>query len=348
MSYPFQQVISKLSGDLNQLAAYTRKRDERIEDIGRQVKALQALLPSLKVSGGTSLNGDAGGPSGGVRCPWSGQIKRIEEIPGARIPYTLLAEIPIAADSLSTRLVQSVPISQEGPFIAVRRVATFVSNFAFQVTDPQTQVVARFSGRSNGRYRPVSSAWDLFDAMQSHSDGGAFYLRRLIDSGFAAGILLPSAALALPTNASSFRTMMPDFTVRVTVESAQMARQNMEVPSSIWASGINDPTTLGALDFFSRNESITFEVQQNHGNNPSYGNVDGLTIFPNAAATGWPFIAGQFDAHEGIATPRCSDVSDGDQEIPDLLATDAIERAAEGILYVGYEGYKIVQPYGAS
>jgi hypothetical protein len=339
---PFQQAINQLAAqfkaDYNNLAATLRVRDNKLQELKTQVNDLQKVLNALHMDGGES-------PAGGVVCPWTGQIRRIEDIPGARVPYVLLAEIPIDTDS-TTRLQQSVPISQEGPFVAVRRVATFVSSHAFQVTDPTTEQVARFSGRSNGRYRPVSSSWDIFDAMGGRTDSAAFYLRRLLDSGFVAGDIMPSAALALPTNQSGFRTMEMDFTVRVVLESSQMARQNQEIPSSIWVSGINDPTSLGALDFFARNESVTFEIQPNHVNNPPFGNVDGLTIFPNSAATGWPFTDGQYDAHEGIATPECSDISAADDDIPDLIADDPIERSASGILIVGFEGYKIVQPIG--
>ena len=345
MNNPFQAAINQLAtqfrSEQNNLAATLRLKDKELQQVKGQVDDLQKVLNSLHVQAGEEERV----PPGAVRCPWTNAIRRIEDIPGTRVPYVLLCQIEISSDS-TARLQQSVPISQEGPFIAVRRVATFLSSHTFQVTDPTTSQVARFSGRSNGRYRPVSSAWDLFDGSQGRSDGGTFYLRRLLDSGLAAAAPLPSAALALPTNQSGFRTMELDCTVRVTVESAQMARQNQEIPSSIWVSGINDPTTLGALDFFSRNESITFEIQPNHVPNPAFGNVDGLTIFPNAAATGWPFIAGQYDAHEGIATPECSDISAGDDDVPDLIATDPIERLPEGILVIGYEGYKIVQPYG--
>jgi len=53
-------------------------------------------------------------------------VVRIEDIPGRRVPFVLLMDIPIGNNTTSIR-EQSVTISQEGPFVAVKRMATFQS-----------------------------------------------------------------------------------------------------------------------------------------------------------------------------------------------------------------------------
>src|SRR5262249_12965162 len=95
-------------------------------------------------------------------------IVRIEDLPGRRVPYDLLVDIPIGNNTTSQREA-SVTISQEGPFVAVKRFATFQSSFEFQTTDPTTGAIARFAGRSFGRYRPIHSACDITDAIQNGS-----------------------------------------------------------------------------------------------------------------------------------------------------------------------------------
>lgn len=117
-------------------------------------------------------------------------------------------------------------------------------------------------------------------------------------------------------------------------------RQNISVPSSMWSPQINAPQELGALDFFERGEIITVKVQPTHVNNPPAGNADGLNIF---GITGWPFLAGQYDPHEGIVTPSGFAFIDGSMI---RIGTDPITRLPDGILTIGWEGYRIIQPVG--
>jgi hypothetical protein len=123
------------------------------------------------------------------------------------------------------------------------------------------------------------------------------------------------------------------------------------VPSSMWSTAINSPWTLGALDFYERGEVIKFEVQPLHVNNPPAGNVVGRSVVPLLGglgnAAGFPFLAGQFDAHEGIATTGgMTAVEDGGTDFINLLETDTIQRLPDGILTLGFDGYRIEQPIG--
>lgn len=109
--------------------------------------------------------------------------------------------------------------------------------------------------------------------------------------------------------------------------------------------------TLGALDFFTQGEVITARVSPLHANNPAAGNVDGAAVLPNVfgggPVPGWPFIAGQYDVHEGIATPNASVLGGEDPNLPTLLETDSVSRLPVGILTLALEGYRIIQVAGA-
>jgi hypothetical protein len=145
----------------------------------------------------------------------------------------------------------------------------------------------------------------------------------------------------IPSSMSGFRTM--EFDGRVLVENAGSSypRQNISVPSSLWTAEINSPQQLGCLDFYERGEVITFRIQPTHVNNPPAGNVDGPSIF-GAGVTNWPFVGGQFDRHEGIVTPGIFSQAGAIQDI----ITDPIQRLPDGILTIGFLGYRIQQPVG--
>jgi hypothetical protein len=71
-------------------------------------------------------------------------------------------------------------------------------------------------------------------------------------------------------------------------------------------------------------------------------------VFPDTAngGMGWPFIEGQYDAHEGICTPGAATLGDDTILRPNVLATDSVQRLPDGILTLGWEGYRIIQPIG--
>jgi hypothetical protein len=78
--------------------------------------------------------------------------------------------------------------------------------------------------------------------------------------------------------------------------------------------------------------------------------VDGSFVFPvtQDGGTGWPFLDGQYDAHEGIATPAAATIGEIDPDHPNLLATDSVTRLPSGFVIVGFEGYRINQPIGVA
>ena len=76
-------------------------------------------------------------------------IQRIENIPGRRVPFDYLVDIPIGPNVTSVQQ-GTITVSQEGPFVAVARYATFLSQYQFERQD-DTGARTTFSGRSFGR-----------------------------------------------------------------------------------------------------------------------------------------------------------------------------------------------------
>lgn len=342
---------AEFDGRFNQLAAHFRGQQERV--LREASVVLQRQLAEL-ADIARGIRADQG------RYVEPGTI-RIEDIPGRRVPYTLCVDIAIGPDVTSVRQA-SATISQEGPFVATKRVMAFQSAYEFQTTDPVTDAVARLPGRSFGRYRPVHSAADIADAQHNAQSSASAWYARASDLATAAGLRLPSAVISLPSSASSFRTMEFDGRVLFINEGSSVPRQNLNngIPTTMWCAGVNDPFELGALDFFERGEILTFQVTPLHGNNSQTGNVQGANIFgelSSVAATTeqWPFIAGLFDVHEGIASPSngtspsASAAGGGEltafrQVTP--ITTDTVTRIPNGIVTIGFDGYKIWQPVG--
>jgi len=249
----------------------------------------------------------------------SPDIQRIEQIPGRRVPFNELVEVPIANNDTSIR-TGTITISQEGPFVAVARYATFLSQFSFQFTDPETASVATFLGRSNGRFRPIHSAADMLDALLPGD------VTRAVAFPGTGGPSYSSPALHAP-----FRTMEFDGRIEIRDQGSSWPRSNIPVPSPFWTTFINSPFQLGALDFFARGEVIEFRIQPQHVNNPRAGNIIAI-----GAGGVFPFSDAQFDHHEGI------------NDTEDLtVTTDPVTRLPNGTLIIGMHGYRIIQPPGA-
>ena len=248
------------------------------------------------------------------------KIQYVENIPGRRIPFDMLVDIPIGAGVTSTQQ-QTITISQEGPFVAVSRYVTLQSQFQFQRTDPETGAILSFMGRSFGRYRPVHSAWDL-------SDG-----RPVSQVFMAVGFPGTGAPQIInPSNESPWRSMEGDFRILFVEAGSTYPRSNIEVPSPFWTTEINSPFPLGALDVFERGEVLTFKVLPTHENNPPFGNVSGF----GAANASFPFGQSGWDAVEGVSDP----------ELVAAGATDPITRLPNAIMTIGFHGYRITQPPG--
>jgi hypothetical protein len=274
-----------------------------------ELTGMANVIASLKMERIGGTNGDP-------------NVQRIENIPGTRVPFDMLVEIPI--DAASTDLRQgTITVSMEGPFVAEARMCTFLSQFQFQRTDPVNGQITSFLGRSNGRFRPIHSAADHNDALLM-----AETTRAIAMPGTGA----PS--YASPSNHAPFRTMEGDFRVTVRKQDDGFPRSNISVPSTFWTTYVNSPFELAALDFFPRASIIEFSVTPQHINNPSAGNLQAY-----GAGAVFPFIGAQFDHHEGIQDPLDATLVAGDP--------DPITRLPKGVLILGFRGYRIFQAPGA-
>lgn len=323
-----QQMVSQMQaamsqqvqGQLNQFAASLRREQAQIQ--AQQSAAMSKNLEHLAaIAGALEINRSSTG------------IVRIEDLPGRRVPYDMLVDIPIGNNTTSIREA-SVTISQEGPFVATARFAAFQSSFEFQVAG-EGGALARFVGRSFGRYRPIHSVGDVCDA--SNNDN---FLTMQVPFPANTSVVGMSG---LTSSQSGFRTMQFDGRILVENAGSSFPRQNISVPSPFWTKDLVSPQDLAALDFYERGEVITFRIQPTHINNPPAGNANGLSIF---GTTGWPFLDGQYDKHEGIVTPAA--FSTNGEDPPDLtrLTDDPITRLPDGILTLGFLGYRIQQPIG--
>jgi hypothetical protein len=330
----FNQGLNRVAGGLRQYS------DKQLSSISGRIDELSRVTASMQAK-----------RSGRI---WQGRSTMIEDIPGRRVPYVMVVDIPISADTTSVR-ESSITISQEGPFVAVRRMATFQSALEYQVLTPGGSI-ARFTGRSFGRYRPIHSVCDVNDSQHnSYGVTSQWWLAAFANPSALAGTELPTGSLGLASNMSSFRTMEFDGRISVINAGSSYPRQNISVPSAFWAAECNTPVALGALDFFERGEVITIRVQPNHVNNAPAGNVDGDAVFPVRSGAspafgsgGYPFVEGQYDAHEGIAAPGSNQLETpvAAPLTPVIASSDRVTRLPDGILTIAYEGYRIIQPPG--
>ena len=279
-----------------------------------QLQQLAGLVQGLKVG--------SGGTGSGPRQIGRPDMLTIEEIPGRRIPYDLTVQIGIP-DSQSTPVTGSYPLSMDGPFIAVARYATFISSYTFQVTTGDS--TERYTGRTWGRQRPISSVLDLMDAVGGWVDGTTD-----ADLGGDCGDnSAPSPSVtSRPTSRSPGRSMV--FDGYIEISSSVYPRQNQQVPTSLWAPGFNQMLQLPVLDYWEKGETIELKVEPLHQNNPAGGNIQALL-------GSMPYLQGQFDGQEGVGYPAWACKSG----TPDIIA-----RRPSGILVVGLLGYKILQPPG--
>lgn len=279
-----------------------------MSDLTRGMQTMSAALAQVQQTGG-GREPDAG------LVQFKDQILYIDQIPGRREPYDLIATIPIAHDATSQQPV-TIPISMDGPFVAMSRSIVFQSALTFNLTVDNR--VLTYQGRSFGRFRPAHSAWDLSDAMGFQPTVG------VANPGTGAAIY------ASPSNHSAFRTMQFDGFVEQRVESSGRVRGNRTVPTAFWTDAINSVFQLGALDFYERGDVIQFEVTPTHINNPQAGNVAQFM-----AGGVMPSLASQYDVHEGIL-----------DEYDDEATADPVTRAPDGYIYLLLHGFKILQPMG--
>lgn len=322
----WEEVIRGLQNQAGFAAAKAKEAIERAgrsesavalvrQELEREQRSMQALADALEKVQGRG----AGYGNGNVGV--DDRVRYIESIPGRRIPFDFVVTIPISSNSVS-QVQGTKTVSQDGPFVAVARYAAFQSAFQFQRVDPVTQEKAVFQGRSFGRFRPMHSMWDLNDA----STGVFQPTSGIAPPGTGAPIV------ASPSNMSSFRTMEGDFIIQMLNQGAGYPRDNQDggIPSAWYSESINSPFQLGALDFFERGETIQWKVTPTHVNNPPAGNLSGY-----AAGGVFPFLASQYDVHEGI-----------NDQLDPAASSDPVTRLPDGILWIGMHGIKIVQPPG--
>jgi hypothetical protein len=317
----FQQIIASLQQQAGFAAGQARQAQDAVRQLqGDNALVRQALERNTRdlQNIANALQGVEGKSNGFGNGNVNDHVRYIESIPGRRIPFDLIVSIPIGSNTFSIQQGTRT-ISQDGPFVAVARIATFQSAFQFVSKDPVTTEQAAFQGRSFGRFRPIHSAWDL-------NDGSAGYQP-------ITGIAAPGTGApiyASPSNHSSFRSMEFDGVIEMLNQGAAFPRSNEEVPTAFYSESINAPFQLGALDFFERGETIQWKVRPTHINNPPAGNLSGY-----GAGGIFPFLGSQYDVHEGISDP-----------INDQANVDPITRLPDGILIVGLHGFRIIQPPG--
>lgn len=337
----FLQALNALDSKINRVAGGMRA------ELAKAVGAL-SVRRSAPVR---SLAGLGDDEKVGIWKNVQNGVLRLEDIPGRRRPFIYAVEIPIGAN-LTSAVSQSFTVSQDGPFIATRRMCAFLSQHSFAYTDPQTNQQVTFNGRSNGRFRPVTSEFDAADSQHAaRADLTQWIMNAAannppFDPG--PGGVMPDAAYVMASNMSSFRTMQFDGYIELRNAGAALARQNRPVPTSFWTrGGLGAGVELAALDFLERGEAFEIILSPTHPNNPPYGNAVGDRVFPpflGAPGGGYPFADGQYDAHEGIATNSAVTTVDADANT--ILTSDPVTRLPEGIFIVALEGYRIDQPPG--
>jgi hypothetical protein len=297
----------------NQVRGVVDKHSQHNASLVEKLARLEGAMDALK----------SGGPRGAVEGP--ADLTYIESLPGRRVPFDIIVSIPIPANQTAP-ITQPYTLSTDGAFVATKRYAIFVSAYTFQVT--VERAATRYNGRSYGRQRPISSHLDLMDAQQGWND---FWPYEDPDAfGCGQGATPPLASIpSRPSSRSPFRTMEGDFYIQLS--NTVYPRQNTKVPSGLWAQGFDGVTPLSVQDYFAKAETINFEIEPMHPSNPEYGNVQSIL-------GSMPYLAGQFDGHEGVHYPNgwvCLDAQ-----------ADSIARNPAGWLIVGLQGYRIIEPPG--
>jgi len=316
----FSQIVYQLQQQSNAANAQARQALQQLASQQGQTAMLQQQIQqqqtNMQVLSDALSRIQAG--SAGSGAP--DHIRFVDQIPGRRIPFDVIVQIPIGPNVTSGQ-EQTYPVSMDGPFVAVRRYAAFLSQAVATYTNPSTGQSSAVLGRSFGRWRPIHSMWDLNDAV-----AGSFQP--------TAGGPLPGTGRAIyasPSNQSGFRSMEFDGLIEFINSGASYPRQNQPIPSAFYTEQINSPFDLPALDFFEKSEVLKWRVTPTHPNNPSFGNVSGFANVNNV----FPFIDSQFDVQEGFK----------DQEA-EIITVDPMNRLPSGTLFLGFSGYKIIEPPG--
>jgi hypothetical protein len=323
--FQFEQLINNMRNTANGAASMARQAAQEVGNVRRLMQQMQAEQSQMREqwhqwgsdASGLSIKTSIGAGTGRP------DLLAIEDIPGRRVPFDIPVEIAIPAN-LTTAVTGTITLSMDGPFIAVARAATFLSSYTFQVSEQQS--TTRYSGRSWGRQRPISSVLDINDAL-----GGDTPIPLQTANNYSCpGSPPPVQAQVVPNNKSPFRSMEWDGFIEYSNQ--VQPRQNAKVPSSLWAPGWDQSMQLPVLDYFEKGEIIEFKVQPTHVNNPSAGNIQALL-------GSMPYLPSGYDAVEGAAYPSYACIED---------TSDALSRSPDGVLYLHLYGFKILQPTGVA
>jgi hypothetical protein len=311
-----RQAMGKAFGELkrqhDQMRAIGGEHALIRQELQRQQNEMRQLAGIMS---GVSMGGGRGAADSQVSLNNDDRIMYIDQIPGRRVPFDLLVEIPIGAN-VNSEQQQSTTISQDGPFVAVARYAYFQSAHRFSVLVDGRRV--DFVGRTNGRFRPIHSMCDWTDAQAFQPTVG------LANPGTGGPIV------ASPSNHSGFRSMEFDGYVEFLNQGSGYFRGNRPVPTAFYTSEQNTAFQLGSFDFFERGESLQWKVTPGHINNPAAGNVGGFL-----GAGIFPALDSQYDVHEGVL-----------DEFDPQASEDPVSRIPDGILGIGFHGFRIIQPPG--
>jgi hypothetical protein len=377
--HPLEIRLQQMSNSLGSLQSQIQRLAGENEALKRTARDAYIMAETLKNVSVSPVNSSVPGDFKARRAfakGWGGAgYASLDSIHGRFIPYDQFVEIPIE-NGVNTSVQGVLKISMEGPFVAARRYAVFLSRVKYEVTLANgTKLV--FKGRTNGRFRGVGSNTDVSDAVHAYEQiaqyqpsylGAVYDGTNIIAVENPAGVnpdstdptnMLPNfpgtgrPLLVSPLSMSSGRSMTFDGTIAIEPQGAQYNRQNIPVPSSLWTDGFNGPVDLSCYDVMEPGEEVLVRVNPLHINNPAYGNINGLAAL-NADYTydnttgvaannplpvgSWPFLEGQFDGHEGINDETI--LGDSGVEV------DRVVRSFDGTLIIGYMGFRIVQAPG--
>lgn len=378
--FNLQQALQSMSNkmaSMDQRLVQLGQENQRLARVANEAKIIAETLKNVQVSPmGGRVSSDFKSNVAYAKAWGGGSYVSLGEIKGRFVPFDTFVEIPIPNDA-SSAIEGTLKVSMEGPFVAARRYAVFLSQYSYQVTF-SNGTTAVFKGRTNGRFRGVSSNTDLCDALRAFEQPNQYqpsYLGAVWDGaavlpvGNPAGVnpastdptnMLPNfpgtgrPLLMSPLSMSGGRSMNFDGTIAIEPQGAQFRRQNIPIPSSLWTDGENGPVDLACYDVLEPGEEVIVRVNPLHINNPAYGNISGLAAL-NASYTfnpvtgvaannplpvgSWPFLQSQFDGHEGINDETLL----GDTSVD----VDRVTRIADGVLVIGYMGFRIIAAPGS-
>lgn len=377
--HPFQLQLQSMSNKIGAMENHINRLaadNQALRQMATESKILGEVLKNTQVSGKQLGGGDFKANKAWAKAWGGADYVSLDAIQGRFIPFDLFTEI-IVPDNASTTLDGVLKVSMEGPFVATHRYAAFISDVRYQVNFSNGSS-ATFKGRTNGRFRGISSNTDTVDALRAFEQinqyqpshvGAVYDGTNVVAVGNPTGVnensiststtnMLPNfpgsgrPIVVSPLSMSGGRSMQFDGTIAVQPQGAQFNRQNIPIPSSMWSDGVNKASKLSCYDVLEPGEEVIVKVTPTHVNNPPFGNISDLIALNNAwtfAGTGlaannpmptgsWPFLAGQFDGHEGINDESLY----GDTSV----TVDRVIRSFDARIILGFKGFRIIAPPG--